>query len=229
MYCAVLLHFNTLLQLSSFQFTHSVVSDSLQPHGSQYARPPCPSPTPGVYSNSCPSSQWCHPAITFSVVPSSSCSQSLPASLVQDMLKSLKHFSNWVGNILSPLVLPWGSWGWNLSAPSWWYFWTVDPRPEDLVPKQEKKKSNISSPQDGIKEVLTVLLLLRHAPCQFFSESRLLEVIYFTFWRYLHIMLKVTFGSMVQDSLPGRTELSPMGERTLLPPREAPCLPEEGY
>ena len=58
----------------------SVMSDSLWPHESQHARPPCPSPTPRVYSNSCPSSQWCHPAISSSVVPFSSCPQSLPAS-----------------------------------------------------------------------------------------------------------------------------------------------------
>ena len=62
------------------QFSRSVVSDSLQPHGLQHARPPCPSPTPGVYSNSCPSSRWCHPTISSSAVPFSSCLQSFPAS-----------------------------------------------------------------------------------------------------------------------------------------------------
>ena len=67
-------------QFSSVQFNHSVVSDSLQPHESQHARPPCPSPTPGVYSDSRPSSQGCHQAISSSVVPFSSCPQSLPAS-----------------------------------------------------------------------------------------------------------------------------------------------------
>ena len=56
------------------------MSDSLQPHGLQHARPPCPSPTPGVYSNPCPSSRWCHPAISSSVIPFSSCPQPLPAS-----------------------------------------------------------------------------------------------------------------------------------------------------
>ena len=65
---------------SSVQFSRSVVSDSLRHHESQHARPPCPSPTPGVHSNSCSSSQWCHPAISSSVVPFSSCPQSLPAS-----------------------------------------------------------------------------------------------------------------------------------------------------
>ena len=62
------------------QFSRSVVSDSLWPHESQHARPPCPSPTPGVYLNSCPSSPWCHPAISSSVIPFSSCPLSLPAS-----------------------------------------------------------------------------------------------------------------------------------------------------
>ena len=65
---------------SSVQFSHSVVSDSLRPRESQHARPPCPSPTPRVYSNSCPFSRWCHPAISSSVVPFSSCPQSFPAS-----------------------------------------------------------------------------------------------------------------------------------------------------
>ena len=67
-------------QFSSVQFSRSVMSDSLWPHGLQHARPPCPTPTPGVYSNSCPFSQWCHPTISSSVVPFSSCLQSFPAS-----------------------------------------------------------------------------------------------------------------------------------------------------
>ena len=62
------------------QINCSVVSDSLRPHESQHTRPPCPSPTPGAYANSYPSSWWCHPAISSSVVPFSSCPQSLPAS-----------------------------------------------------------------------------------------------------------------------------------------------------
>ena len=65
---------------SSVQFSHSVVSDSLQRHESQHARTPCPLPTPRVHSDSWPSSQWCHPAISSSVIPFSSCLQSLPAS-----------------------------------------------------------------------------------------------------------------------------------------------------
>ena len=69
-----------LVWFSSVQFSHSVVSNSLRPHELQYARPPCLSLTPGVYSNSCPSSRWCDPAISSSVIPLSSCPQSLPAS-----------------------------------------------------------------------------------------------------------------------------------------------------
>jgi len=66
--------------LISVQFSHSVVFNYLQPHGMQHARPPCPSPTPGVYSISCSLSWWCHPTISSSIVPFSSCLQSFPAS-----------------------------------------------------------------------------------------------------------------------------------------------------
>ena len=66
--------------IAAFQFSSSVVSNSLRPHELQHARRPCPSSTPGVYSNSCPSSWWCHPIILSSVVPFSSCPQSFPTS-----------------------------------------------------------------------------------------------------------------------------------------------------
>ena len=68
------------LKVTVSQFICSVMSDSLWPHGLQHARLPCPSPAPGACSNSCPLSQWCHPTISFSVVPFSSCLQSFPAS-----------------------------------------------------------------------------------------------------------------------------------------------------
>ena len=67
-------------QFSSVQFSRSVMSDSLRPHELQHTRPPCPSPTPGVHPNPCPFSQWCHPTISSSVIPFSSCPQSFPAS-----------------------------------------------------------------------------------------------------------------------------------------------------
>ena len=69
-----------LYTFSSVQFSHSVVSDSLWPHELQHSRPPCPSPIPGVYPNPCPSSRWCHPTVSSSVFPFSSCLQSFPAS-----------------------------------------------------------------------------------------------------------------------------------------------------
>ena len=69
-----------LLQYSSVQFSHSVVSDSFRPHEPQHSSPPCLSPTPGVHPNPCPLSRWCHPTISSSVIPLSSCPQSFPAS-----------------------------------------------------------------------------------------------------------------------------------------------------
>ena len=69
-----------MLNLTSVQFSSSVVSNSLRPHEPQHARPPCPSPTPGVYPKSCPLSWWCHPTISSFVVPLSTCPQSFPAS-----------------------------------------------------------------------------------------------------------------------------------------------------
>ena len=70
----------SLIMSVSVQFSHSVVSNSLRPHERQHARPHCPSPTPGLYPNSCPLSRWCHPTISSSAVPFSSCPQSFPAS-----------------------------------------------------------------------------------------------------------------------------------------------------
>ena len=84
------LYFDSV-NISSVQFSCSVVSDSLRRHESQHARPPCPSPTCGVHSDSHPSIQWCHPAISSSVVPFSSCPQSLPASVIIHISKSRFH------------------------------------------------------------------------------------------------------------------------------------------
>ena len=91
---------------SSVQFSRSVVSDSLWPHESQHARPPCPSPTPGVYSNSCPLSRWCHPAISSSVVPFSSCPQSLSASGSLPMSQLFAWGGQSIGVSASASVLP---------------------------------------------------------------------------------------------------------------------------
>ena len=88
------------------QFSHSVVSDSLQPHESQHARPPCPSPTPGLYSNSCPLSHWCHPTISCSVVPFSSRLQSFPASGSFHMSEFFASSGQSIGVSASASVLP---------------------------------------------------------------------------------------------------------------------------
>ena len=102
-------HFKSTLDfilLSSVQFSCSVVSDSLQPHESQRTGPPCPSPTPRVHSNSCPLSRWCHPAISSSVVPFSSCPQSLPASKSFPMSQFFAWGGQSIGVSASASVLP---------------------------------------------------------------------------------------------------------------------------
>ena len=104
----------------SVQFSCSVVSDSLWPHESKHARPPCPSPTPGVYPNPCPSSRWCHPAISSSVVRFSSCPQSFPASGSFPM----SHLFTWGGQSIgvsaSASVLPMNTLDW---SPLGWTGW----------------------------------------------------------------------------------------------------------
>jgi len=108
-------HFLTRLpiQFSAVQFTRSVISDSLRPHESQHARPPCPSPTPGVYPNSCPSSQWFHPAISSSVVPFSSCPQSFPASGSFPMSQLVTWGGQSIGVSDSASVLPMNTQNWS--------------------------------------------------------------------------------------------------------------------
>ena len=100
-------------QFSSVQFSRSVMSDSLRPHEPQHARPPCPSPTPGVDSNSCPSSRWCHPSISSSVVPSSSCPQSLPASGSLPMSQLFAWGGQSTGVSASASVLPMNTQDWS--------------------------------------------------------------------------------------------------------------------
>ena len=97
---------------SSVQFSRSVMSDSFQPHESQHTRPPCLSPTPGVYSNSCPSSWWCHPAISSSVIPFSSCPHSLPASGSFPMSQLFTWGGPSIGVSASASILPMNIQGW---------------------------------------------------------------------------------------------------------------------
>ena len=97
---------DVLFLIRSVQFSCSVVSDSLSPHESQYARLPCPSPTPEVHSNSRPSSRWCHPAILSSVVPFSSCLQYFPASGSLQMSHLFESGAQSIGVSASASVLP---------------------------------------------------------------------------------------------------------------------------
>ena len=102
---------------SSVQFSRSVVSDSLRPHEPQHARPSCPSPTPRVYTDSCPLSQWCHPAISSSIIPFSSCPQSFPASGSFQMSQLFASGGQSIGVSASASVLPvntqvWSPLGW---------------------------------------------------------------------------------------------------------------------
>ena len=116
----IIIHKWTISISSSVQFSHSVVSDSLWPHESQHARPPCPIPSPGVHSNSRPLSRWCHPAISSSVVPFSSCPQSLPASqsFPISQLFTWGGQSTWVSALAS--FLPKNTQGW---SPLEWSGW----------------------------------------------------------------------------------------------------------
>ena len=104
-------------QIRLDQISRSVVSDSLWPHESQHARPPCPSPTPGVHSDSRSSSQWCHPAISSSVVPFFSCPQSLPASESFPMSQLFAWGGQSIGVSALASFLPKKSQGW---SPSEW-------------------------------------------------------------------------------------------------------------
>ena len=104
----------------SVQFSHSVMSNSLQPHEPQHTRPPCPSPTPGVYPNSCPLSQWCHPTISSSVVSFSSCPQSFPASGSFQMSQLFASGGQSIGVSASTSVLSMNSQDW---SPLGWTGW----------------------------------------------------------------------------------------------------------
>ena len=106
--------------LSSVQFSHSIISNSLRPHELQHPRPSYPSPTPGVYSNSCPSSWWCQPAISSSVIPFSSCPQSLPASGSFPMSQLFAWGGQSTGISVSASVLPMNTQDW---SPLGWTGW----------------------------------------------------------------------------------------------------------
>ena len=106
-------------QLSSVRFSRSVISDSLQLHGPQHTRPPCPSPTPRLYTDSCPSSRWCHPTISSSVIPFS-CPQSFQASRSFQMSQFFTSGGQSIGVSASTSVLPMNTQNW---SPLGWTGW----------------------------------------------------------------------------------------------------------
>ena len=140
-------NYKTLMkEISSVQFSHSVVSDSLWPHEPQHTRPPCPSPTPRVYSNSRPSTQWCHPTISSSVVPFSSCPQSFPTSGSFPVSQFFASGGQRIGVSASTSVLPMNIHDW---SPLGWTDW-------------------ISSKSKGLSRVFSNTTVQKH---QFFSAQ----------------------------------------------------------
>jgi len=131
--------------MSVSQFSRSVVSDSLWPHELQYTSLPCPSPSPRVYSNSCPSSQWCHPAISSSVVPFSSCPQSLSALGSFPMSQLFAWGGQSIGVSALASVLPINTQDW---SPSEWTGWI----------------SQESSPTPQFKSINSSALSFLHSP-----------------------------------------------------------------
>ena len=138
-------------QFSSVQFSRSVVSDSLWPHELQHSRPPCPSASPGVHSNSHPSSRWCHPAISSSVVPFSSCPQSLPASESFPMSQLFAWGGQSTGVSALASFLPKKSQGW---SPSEWTGW-ISLQSKGLSDKNPNFLCNVEISYTGYWKAIT--------------------------------------------------------------------------
>ena len=127
--------------MTKTQFSCSDVSVSLQPHELQHARPPCPSPTPGVHSDSRPLSQWCHPAISSSVVPFSSCPQSLPASESFPMSQLFASGGQSIGVSASASVLSMNIWDWFPLGMDWLDLLAVQGTLKSLLQNHSSKAS----------------------------------------------------------------------------------------
>ena len=166
----------------SVQFSHSVVSDSLKPDGLQHSSPPCPTPTPGDYPNSCPLSQWCHPAISSSVIPFS-CPKSLPASGSFPMSQLFTWGSQSIGIWASESVLPMNTQDW---SPLGWTGW-------------------ISLQSKGLSWVFSNITVQKH---QFFGTQVSLEsnshihtwllekTIAFTWWTFVGKVMCLLFNTL---------------------------------
>ena len=139
------------LNTTSVQFSHSVVSNSLWPHKPEHARPPCPSPAPGVHPNPCPLSRWCHPTISSSVLPFSSCPQSFPASGSFPMSQLFAWGGQSMGVSASTSVLPMNIQDW---SPLGWTGWI----------SLQSKDSQESSPTPQFKSINSSALSFLHSP-----------------------------------------------------------------
>ena len=148
-----------LMSESWVQFSCSVVSNSLQPHESQYARPPCPSPTPGVYPNSCPLSRWCHPTISFSVIPFSSCLQSFPSSRSFLMNQFFASGGQSIGVSASTSVLPVNTQDW---SPLGWTGW---------ISLQSQGISQESYPTPQFKSINSSVLSFLYGPTLIYTHD----------------------------------------------------------
>ena len=142
---------NSRSKKGSVQFSHLVMSDSLRPHEPQHIRPPCPSPTPGVHPNPYSLCQWCHPSISSSIVPFSSCLQSLPVSESFPMSQLFAWGGQSTGVSALASCLPKKSQGWSLSE---WTGW---------ISLQSKGLSK-SSPTPQFKSINSSVLSLLHSP-----------------------------------------------------------------
>ena len=144
---------NCGLCLIQFQSSHSVVSDFLRPHGLQYARPSCPSPTPAAYSNSCPLQRWCHPTISSSIIPFSFLHylQSFPASGSFPMSQFFSSGGQSIGISALPSVLPMNIQGW---FPLGWTGW-IPCSPRD---------SQESSPIPQFKSINSLVFSFLYSP-----------------------------------------------------------------
>ena len=128
---------------------------TLRPHELQHSRPTCPSPTPGVHSDSCPSGQWCHPAISSSVVPFSSCPQSLPASGSFPMSQLFTWGGQSIGVSASPSVLPMNTQDW---SPLEWTGWI------SLQSKGLSRVYSAATPTPQFKNINSLALSFLHSP-----------------------------------------------------------------
>ena len=165
-----------MLIFISVEFNHSVVSDSLLPRGLQQARSPCPSPTPRVYPNSCPLIWWCHPTISSSVIPFSSCLKSFPASESFQMSQLFASDGQKIGVSASTSVLPMNTWDW---SPLGWTGWIL------------QSKGLSSSSKASILRHSTFLIVQLSHPYMTTGKT-----IALTRWTFVHKVMSLLFNML---------------------------------